>query len=118
MPAPLRQPGNHGRANIDTGATSICRSGRSRCERGAHQALRGNRRAREDAVAEHLPLQHRQRQPVEPQLAVEAEFTAGGVVDAQRLVFLEVGADAGQGMPHADAVRLEILRRTDARELQ
>ena len=27
---PLRQPGNHGRAKIDTGLTSICRSGRSR----------------------------------------------------------------------------------------
>ena len=82
-PAPLRQPGNHGRAKIDTGATSICRSGRSRCG-----AVR-TRPCAEIGERARMPLRNifhcstDKRQPVEPQLAVETELTAGGEVDAQ-----------------------------------
>ena len=118
-PTPLRQPGNHGRAKIDTGRHQHLQVGPVEMRRGAHQALRGNRRAREDAVAEHLPLQHRQGQPVEAQLAVEAEFAAGGVVHAQW-----TGDPAGsRPRPAAHAARRmpcgsRSLGRTDARELQ
>ena len=62
---PCASRGNHGRANIDTGRHQHLQVRPVEMRRGAHQALRGQRRARQDAVAEHLPLQHRQRQPIE-----------------------------------------------------
>jgi hypothetical protein len=51
-------------------------------------------------------------------LPIEAEVAAGGEIHAHRVVVLQVGAHTRQGVPHGNAMWLEIRRSADAGKLQ
>ncbi len=85
---------------------------------GAVEALGRDRQAGDLAGSEQPPLQHRQHQPVEPQLGIEADLALGVPHGPEGGVVLQVLADAGQVVQRLDPHSGQLVGRPHAREQQ